>query len=180
MDARSVSLRVLMLLGVTKAVPGVLLSGAMVRLAQLTGTAKINLSAWTWPMSITLPLFITGLLYLLGCIRRAQHAAACAKLSPLPALAFASGWFSLLFALNSPLHEISEQLFWVHMTQHEILVLVAAPLLVLSRPFSVFLWGLPASWLQPSASLAPHRPVKRIWSLLVSPTVAWTLHAPAL
>src|SRR5205823_14896905 len=100
------------LLGVTKAVPGVLLSGAMVRLAQLTGAAKINLSAWTWPISITFPLFVTGLLYLLGCIRRAQHATACAKLSPLPALAFASGWFSLLFALNSPLHEISEQLFW--------------------------------------------------------------------
>ena len=59
---------------------------------------------------------------------------------------FALGWISLVIALDSPLHELGEQLFWVHMTQHEILMLISAPLLVLGRPMIAFLWALPTSW----------------------------------
>src|SRR6184192_3675611 len=140
-------------------------------------TEIVRTTAWTWSPYITVPIFSTALMYGLGLGQMRRRGS---KLRLFPILCFAGGLLSLFLALNSPLHEISEQLFWVHMTQHEILVLVAAPLLVLSRPFSVFLWGLPASWRQPFASLATHRPVKRIWSLLVSPTVAWTLHAAAL
>ena len=51
-----------------------------------------------------------------------------------PILWFALGWISLVIALDSPLHELGEQLFWVHMTQHEILMLISAPLLVLGQP----------------------------------------------
>ena len=42
------------------------------------------------------------------------------------AAAFAAGWVSLAIALLSPLHPLGELLFAAHMTQHEILMLVAA------------------------------------------------------
>jgi cytochrome c oxidase assembly factor CtaG len=45
----------------------------------------------------------------------------------------------LLVALCSPLDALSEQLFWVHMVQHVLLMLVAAPMIVLARPW-IRLW----------------------------------------
>jgi putative membrane protein len=45
----------------------------------------------------------------------------------------------LAIALASPIEPLSEQLFWVHMTQHVLLLVVAAPLLVLARPW-IRLW----------------------------------------
>jgi cytochrome c oxidase assembly factor CtaG len=48
------------------------------------------------------------------------------------AAAFAIGWLVLATALLSPLHEMTEQLFSAHMVQHELLMVVAAPLLVLA------------------------------------------------
>ena len=50
-----------------------------------------------------------------------------------------AGWWSLVIALVSPLHPMGEVLFSAHMVQHEILMLVAAPLLVLGRPLAVSL-----------------------------------------
>ena len=67
---------------------------------------------------------------------------------------FALGWTSLLLALDSPIHEIGEQLFWVHMTQHEILMLVSAPLLVLSRPLVPFLYAFSPSARQRVAAIS--------------------------
>jgi putative membrane protein len=43
-------------------------------------------------------------------------------------------------ALVSPLHTVGEAVFPVHMAQHEVMMLLAAPLLVLGRPF---VWGVP-------------------------------------
>ena len=56
---------------------------------------------------------------------------------------FAGGWVALVLALVSPIHAWGGVLFSAHMTQHEILMLVAAPLLVLGRPIVPFLWALP-------------------------------------
>src|SRR5215213_4260655 len=62
------------------------------------------------------------------------------------AWAFAGGLAALFVALVSPLHPWGEVLFSAHMTQHEVLMLVAAPLLVLSRPLVPFLWAMPVGW----------------------------------
>jgi putative membrane protein len=45
----------------------------------------------------------------------------------------------LAIALASPIEVLSEQLFWVHMVQHVLLMMVAAPLLVVASPW-VRLW----------------------------------------
>jgi cytochrome c oxidase assembly factor CtaG len=58
---------------------------------------------------------------------------------------FILGYTALLIALVSPLHAVGEQFFSVHMVQHLLLTLVAAPLLLLSNSMPVLLWGLPKS-----------------------------------
>jgi cytochrome c oxidase assembly factor CtaG/cytochrome c2 len=74
------------------------------------------------------------------------------------------------------------------MTQHELLMLVAAPLLVLSRPLVPLLHGLPAAWRGTVGRAGRARPVRATWRVATTPLVAWTLqavvlwvwHAPAL
>src|SRR5438067_3187215 len=97
-----------------------------------------------------------------------------------PVLCFAAGWLSLLLALDSPIHELSEQLFWVHMVQHEILMLISAPLLVLSQPSAPLLWALPERWRISVANIGKLRTLRRGWLMSSSPSAAWLLHAVAL
>jgi putative membrane protein len=71
-------------------------------------------------------------------------------------------------------------LFSAHMTQHEILMLVAAPLLVLSRPMLACLKALPKSWASGLARSANQAWWQRIWRWLTNAFVAWAIHAVAL
>jgi putative membrane protein len=71
-------------------------------------------------------------------------------------------------------------LFSAHMTQHEVLMLVAAPLLVLGRPVIPFLWALPMSWRQSLGAAGKRRGVQVPWRTATKPSVAWAVHAVAL
>jgi putative membrane protein len=59
--------------------------------------------------------------------------------------AFAGGLLAIVLALDSPLDGLADQLFWVHMAQHILLIGVAAPLLALSRPWMRMWRGVPIS-----------------------------------
>ena len=134
-------------------------------------------AAWTWPTYIIVPLVATGVLYLVGVFKMQRKGSAPRGLL---ILSFVAGWGALLLALDSPIHELSEQLFWVHMTQHEILMLVAAPLLVLGRPLVPFLWALPSGSREAVAGVMRSTPVKCTWFAVSAPLTAWLLHAAAL
>jgi putative membrane protein len=56
---------------------------------------------------------------------------------------FIAGLVAILVAVDSPLDELADQLFWAHMTQHVILITVAPPLLALARPWSRMWRGVP-------------------------------------
>jgi putative membrane protein len=58
-------------------------------------------------------------------------------------LAFYGALASTLLALDSPIEGWSQQLLWMHMTQHLLLMLVTAPLLVLAAPWMDFWRPLP-------------------------------------
>jgi putative membrane protein len=94
--------------------------------------------------------------------------------------AFVSGWLTLVLALVSPLHPWGSVLFSAHMSQHELLMLVAAPLLVIGKPLVAFLRGMPAAWAATlirgfgSAAWTP------VWRFLTNPFVAWLIHAAVL
>jgi cytochrome c oxidase assembly factor CtaG len=80
----------------------------------------------------------------------------------------------------SPLHRLGGVLFSAHMAQHELLMAVAAPLLVLGRPIIPFLWALPTSWRRAAGEWAALALVRSVWLLLSLPVVAWVLHAAAI
>jgi len=138
---------------------------------------QASLSGWTWPPYIVLPLAFLGILYGIGILKVRAKAR---WITLWPAAAFAAGWLSLLIALDSPIHKLSEQLFWVNMTQHEILMLVSAPLLVLSRPLIPFLWALPQAWREPTASLFKANPIRKTWFWISAPLAAWLLQGAVL
>jgi putative membrane protein len=54
-------------------------------------------------------------------------------------ISFYGGLAVLALALSSPLDALSQQLFWAHMVQHVLLLVLAPPLIVLARPW-IRLW----------------------------------------
>jgi putative membrane protein len=97
-----------------------------------------------------------------------------------PIVAFAAGWLALAAALVSPLDEWSETLFVAHMAQHELLMVVAAPLMALSGPLVALLWALPAGLRRGVVEIAACRPIAAMWAVMTAPPIAWLLHAVAL
>ncbi len=93
---------------------------------------------------------------------------------------FWSGLAMLALALFSPLHPLGEVLFSAHMAQHEILMLVAAPLLVLSRPMVPMLWGLPLGARRAAGHYSRTAIFQRCWRGLTKPFTAWWIHLVAL
>jgi putative membrane protein len=89
---------------------------------------------------------------------------------------FAAGYITLAVALLSPLHALGEQLFSVHMVQHLLLTLVAAPLLLLSNSMPVLLWALPVSERSTLGRLIgqPGR-LRSLLKGLTRPLIAWSL-----
>lgn len=136
-------------------------------------------SGWSWPPAIVAALAITAILYIIGTVRMLRRSARPRQHATTIAF-FAAGWISLLIALDSPVHEIGEQLFWVHMLQHEILMLVSAPLLVLGRPLVPFLWALPQRWRERAASVGRARSFRSVWDGFSSPVSAWLISALGL
>ena len=87
---------------------------------------------------------------------------------------------TLFIALISPLDALSGSLFSAHMVQHLLLILVAAPLLVVSRPLSPLLRGLPQPWRNAFGSLMQMRSIHLIWARLTAVIVILLVHLVAL
>jgi putative membrane protein len=91
-------------------------------------------------------------------------------------VAFAAAVLSLAVALLSPLATASGRLFSAHMTQHELLMLVAAPLIAMSQAGVAYLWAF-----RMSARRSIGSGIHSIgWHHLTSPFTAFVLHALAL
>ena len=60
-------------------------------------------------------------------------------------LAFYAGLLTIFVALDSPLDGLADQWLWAHMIEHELLILVAAPLLLLGEPLWPVWRALPRS-----------------------------------
>lgn len=83
-------------------------------------------------------------------------------------------------ALAAPLDALGARLFSVHMVQHEMLMLGAAPLLVAGRPLPVFLWAFPARARLRIGAFVRMASMQGAWRALVRPFCAWSLHAVVL
>jgi putative membrane protein len=90
---------------------------------------------------------------------------------------FAAGLLALTLALVSPLAHLADELLSAHMVQHLLLVMIAAPLLVLGQPLAVLAWALPRRG-RLSVARAWHRarPLRMAWAWVSLPAVAWAVH----
>ncbi|MBS1815929.1 MAG: cytochrome c oxidase assembly protein [Acidobacteria bacterium] len=127
---------------------------------------------WTWEFSIVFPLVVFFVLYVVGAVRRGnirglawRHTAA------------ATGWLSLAFALITPLHRLGDALFSAHMLQHEILVLLAAPLLAAAQCSVTLLYAFPLAWRKTLGGIFSDLQHNGIIALLTAPLAAFLIHA---
>ncbi|MGY4516210.1 PQQ-dependent catabolism-associated beta-propeller protein [Lysobacter sp. HA18] len=146
---------------------------------------RLSTPAWTFDAGVTVPLAISLVWYLIGLTRLASRSATTATWRSGAAW-YLAGWLVLAAAVVTPLHQAGERSFAAHMLEHELLMLVAAPMLVMSRPLGVMLWALPASWRVALASTGKTSAVSGTWHFLTSPVPAsllqmaalWGWHAP--
>jgi cytochrome c oxidase assembly factor CtaG len=125
---------------------------------------------------------VAGLLYWLG----GRHSR-WEEQPPLRTAAFVGGLATIALALDSPIDEYADKLFWVHMSQHVLLLTVAPPLILLGRPWPRMWRALPLRTrttvgraLARSRFTAPVRALARplsAWLLFNVTLVAW--HIPS-
>jgi putative membrane protein len=130
-------------------------------------------TAWSWDPLILVGLVLSAVLYWRG--DRPGHG-----IQQWERISYWIGWISLVIALVSPLHPTGEVLFSAHMVQHEMLMLIAAPLIVLGRPLVAYMWGMPESWRKPVGSIGKIAWLGSFWRWLTRPWNAWWIHAVAL
>ncbi len=139
----------------------------------------MNLTLWSLDPSLVY-VGLAAALYLLGSRGRGRP-------RPLQAAAFFAGLLTIVIALDSPIDAYADDLFWVHMLQHVLLLTVAPPLFLLGRPWPTMWRALPLGprtavaravargrWTAPLRALARPLPA---WILFNGTMLAW--HIPA-
>lgn len=137
-------------------------------------------TAWNFAPVLLLTLGLGGWLYGRGLSKLWRHAGAGHGIRAMQAAAFALGWATLAVALVSPLHALGETLFAAHMLQHLLMMLIAAPLIVLGLPHLSLLWAIP-SLARGMSSLMHTCAWQRFWPRVVMwPLVAWAIQLVCL
>ena len=133
-----------------------------------------------WNLVTAITLLVLVLTYGAGLRLLWQSAGGRQSVRPWQAAAFVIGCASACGALLSKLDWWSDILFSAHMAQHEILMLVSAPLMVLGRPFIVTLHALPHSLRDRVADGVRSRPAALFWGRISGPLTVLILHAVVL
>jgi putative membrane protein len=136
--------------------------------------------SWAFDPLVVVSLLASAAVYAIGVSRLWRTTRVGGGIGGWEALAFSAGWLSLVVALVSPLHPWGEVLFSAHMTQHEILMLISAPLIVLGRPLIATMWALPRSRRNEAGGILKAKPLDAAWDVLTNPAVAFGIHALAL
>jgi putative membrane protein len=132
--------------------------------------------AWSWEPLVLVSLAGAASWYIIGLIRLRQETSAVI-IKTWNVWAFAGGLAVLFIALESPIDTVGEELFSVHMVQHLLLMLFAAPLIVLGRPALAFLWAMPPRRRKTFGRIWTAGRFGRVIEFLMRPLVVWVLFA---
>lgn len=155
-------------------------------LLHITGESRQPLDSFAafwgeWALASPLAVILVFLLgaYLFGLYRlnsRARSNNAASISAGRVALTFL-GFSALTFSLIGPADVFAEDLFFLHMIQHLLLTLIAAPLLLAASPVAAYLWSLPANVrYRVAGSLARRGTAGRVLRKLTSPKLAITVY----
>jgi len=165
----------------------VLLAALVASPAALAHGVETASPGWSFEPWVVVPLALSFLWFVAGALRLRSRGADAATLARRTGC-FLAAWTVLVLALVSPLHAAGARSFAAHMFEHELLMLAAAPLLVLSAPVGIALWALPHR-LRLALGRGGHAPAWALcWSALTGLGTAtalqaialWGWHAPAL
>jgi cytochrome c oxidase assembly factor CtaG len=129
---------------------------AWLLLATLSITVAVYARGW-WPLS-----------------RRMPHRFGVGRLA-----AFLGGLTVIAIALESSLDALAGERLSAHMVQHQLLMMVAPPLLWLGAPVAPMLRGLPRGIRRLAATALTSPPVRRIADVIARPAVGWIAFALA-
>jgi cytochrome c oxidase assembly factor CtaG len=151
----------------------------------MQGSEHAALHAGVVNVPVTLLLLITALVY-----GRGWHRVRAIFPNMIPAwrvAVFAAGMFSIWIAIGSPLAHRDDELLFIHMVQHLLLMAIGAPLILLGAPGLLLKYGLQEvfSGLEPVFRCGSVRNIART---LTRPAVCWLAgtvtvigwHTPAL
>jgi putative membrane protein len=156
--------------------------------AHTSGTrqaATLGDLSWSLRPEVVLALLALAGLYVLGHSRLTRRAPpSIAARRPVLVLV---GLAALVVALISPLDGLADTLFVAHMVQHMLLIMVAAPALLLADPFPIIVWALPvAARLRVRGWITRTSVLGRLWwtatamplAWIVAGCILWGWHAP--
>ncbi len=145
-------------------------------------------TAWSLNAPVLIGLVAAGLGYGIGAGKVIRRAGRRARVGAREVGAFYAGLLVLALALLTPLAALGETLFWVHMVQHLLLLVVAPPLLVYAAPLWLWMLSLPlplrrrlASWERTPVFHATRRVVTNVLVVwMVGVAALWAWHLPTL
>jgi putative membrane protein len=143
---------------------------------------------WTFQPAVLAGLVLAGWAYGRGVRSLWRGGGVGRGVRPWRASAFGVGLLAVAAALLSPLDAAADHLLSAHMAQHLLLVVVAAPLLVVGSPMLAMSRVLPERWRQGARRWGRSRTTRvsqrtltnPIASLLLVTAVLWAWHVPPL
>jgi cytochrome c oxidase assembly factor CtaG len=131
-------------------------------------TASRLLLDWSFDPLVALPLLALAVLYLRGRRRIRQRGQ---RWPAQRTACFLGGLAAIFIALQSPVEAYDTALFSVHVVQHLMLTMVAAPLLALGAPITMLLMTVSARARRRIVKVVHSWPVR----VIGHPLIAWTL-----
>jgi cytochrome c oxidase assembly factor CtaG len=140
----------------------------------------LSLPGWSFEPWSSVLLAISAVVYYVGSRRLIVASGLGRRERRRQAAIFWIGWIVVALTLTSPLHELGEHLFFAHMTEHELLMVTAAPLLVAARPIPALLLGFPPRWRAALMRWARTPAARHVWSASTELWTATALHVAVL
>lgn len=153
------------------------------------GDVSAFLLSWSWEPTVIIGVLLSAALYARGWRRLRGRGRGGKILQPWRAWCFAAGLAFLVLALLSPIGTFDSLFFHMHMIQHVLLIMFAAPFILLGAPMLPMLWAFDrrprrriGRWLRRD------HPLHRVFAFLSHPAIALPLfiamlfiwHYPAL
>ncbi len=141
-------------------------------------TVLAALATWSIDPAVVIGLIITAVLYWAGLRYAKGRGIERRHLTRWHVTLFVLAMVVIFLTLDSPLDIWADTLVYAHMIQHELLTMVAAPLLLLSQPFMLIWRGVPLGarratlgWM--ARARWPLRTLEAIVGFLRKPAVSW-------
>lgn len=129
------------------------------------------MSDWSPPIFIAVGCALALVIYLRGyfLLRRTRP-----EFPAWRVWSYCAGVVTLWVSLGSPLEELADNILTAHMIEHQLLMMIVPPLVLMGWPTVPLLRGLP-KWIRryTAAPLLRSRAMRRLGDFLVRPLVAW-------